>query len=236
MMSKFTYLTWRLVPEKIHFLFLLAHYGINPFNHFIGMPIESNNENLFDEYKKTLNRFNYSKDFIKKLEDGKERLISQGCLPLHPLKKWDNENAKRLNIDIENSSELASYNYSQPEYGYMKACINSDFIIVWDSTHRDESIMFTEKTWIPIFCGKPILFMYKSNALKLFKRKGYKSWPMLFDESYDSMINQEERMDMIAKQVVELQSKDKNYFQQAGVNCELNKLHSWRRGVKCEVF
>ena len=50
--------------------------------------------------------------------------------------------------------------------------MNSHYIIVWDSIHYIEdktALIFTEKTWIPIFCGKPILFMYRPGALQKFK-------------------------------------------------------------------
>jgi len=235
--SNFTYLTWRMIPEKIHFLFLLAHYGVDLEDNYIGMPVESNKETWYDEYKKSLDKFDYSKEFIEKLEDGKNKV--RNLLPLHPLKKWDDERAKQLNINLDNSSELASYKYGHLKwvgYGYMKACMHSKYVIVWESTHRDNSIMFTEKTWIPIFCGTPILFMYKPGALQKFKSHGYKSWPMIFDESYDKIESTEERLDMLARQVKELETKTDQYFQSAGLNSEWNKLWSWKRDIKNEVY
>ena len=50
--------------RKIHFLFLLAHYGVDLEDNYIGMPVESNKETWYDEYKKSLDKFDYSKEFI----------------------------------------------------------------------------------------------------------------------------------------------------------------------------
>ena len=122
----------------------------------------------------------------------------------------------------------------------MKACMNSHYIIVWDSIHYIEdktALIFTEKTWIPIFCGKPILFMYRPGALQKFKSHGYKSWPMIFDESYDKIESTEERLNMIAKQVYDLDiNANSAYFHKAGVNCEWNKLWSWKRNAKSAIY
>ena len=55
------------------------------------------------------------------------------------------------------------------------------------ATSNQSEIFVTEKTWINYAHGKPFILNANKNMLTwLDKYYGFKSFPMLFDESYDN--------------------------------------------------
>ena len=69
---------------------------------------------------------------------------------------------------------------------YEKCLIN----YVNESTSNESEIFITEKTWINYAHGRPFILNANKNMLTwLEKYYGFKSFPMLFDESYDNKDN-----------------------------------------------
>ena len=58
---------------------------------------------------------------------------------------------------------------------------------------------YSEKTFLPIFLGKPFIMVNSYKALYVLKKFGYKTFHPLIDESYDDISNDTERLLAIVK-------------------------------------
>lgn len=79
----------------------------------------------------------------------------------------------------------------------------ADFEII-SETHQDNigsSVFLTEKTFRSLFAGIPFMLFGNVGSLKLLQQLGYKTYPMLFDESYN---NQQTLLSMISLIVSEV--------------------------------
>jgi hypothetical protein len=103
-----------------------------------------------------------------------------------------------------------------------------DFTI--SSKVEDEDfIMFTEKIYRAIYNKRPFMVYGKYNYLNYFKSLGFKTYDMMFDESYDLLNNWQNRGRYIAKQVAIFCQKTTNekekLYKQAMITAEYNYQH-----------
>lgn len=74
---------------------------------------------------------------------------------------------------------------------------NSYYSLVTE-THTSKDILFiTEKTYKPILMGHPFMIIGNPNILSYLQRKGYFTFPELFDESYDNRLSTKDRLKII---------------------------------------
>lgn len=63
-------------------------------------------------------------------------------------------------------------------------------------------VFFTEKTYKAIACKHPFIIMGAKNSLKCLRDLGYKTFPNIFNESYDTISNDEERLLAIQREMI----------------------------------
>jgi hypothetical protein len=78
------------------------------------------------------------------------------------------------------------------------------FTIVGETNADDTSIFITEKTLKPIMNLHPFFVVGNPNTLKKLQELGFKTFSSIWDESYDSELNLENRIEMIISEVKKL--------------------------------
>ena len=105
-------------------------------------------------------------------------------------------------IDID-GNELDLDDRQQTKEMYM----NTYFSLVTES-HVDEDILFiTEKTYKPIVNLHPFIIAGSQGTLKYLRDCGYKTFPEIFDESYDEESDPEKRIFIILNEMERICSK-----------------------------
>ena len=89
---------------------------------------------------------------------------------------------------------------SKPNLYYNLACditisdYERTFISIISETLMDEDTLFiSEKTWKPIMVGHPFIILGNKDSLKYLKSLGYKTFDKWIDESYDDILDENER-------------------------------------------
>ena len=89
---------------------------------------------------------------------------------------------------------------------------NSYFSLISETETSDQCIFITEKTYKAIYAGHPFIIWGNPGTLTYLRSIGYKTFPTLFDESYDTELDPVKRLAMIlaeVKKFKDLDSKEK---------------------------
>lgn len=78
---------------------------------------------------------------------------------------------------------------------------NTAFSIVTESINTPGSLFVTEKTFKAILSMHPFMMVGSPGLIGFLKQQGYKSFDILFDEEYDSLIGLSDRIDSVVSQV-----------------------------------
>lgn len=119
---------------------------------------------------------------------------------------------KPMQIDIdgdEKQNDILSSNKSH--------YLNSYFSIVSETEVDNDVLFLTEKIFKPIAFYHPFLVWGQPKILKKLRSFGYQTFPEMFDESYDDITNNQQRLAMIIDQVerfinLDIEEKDKKFF------------------------
>ena len=71
--------------------------------------------------------------------------------------------------------------------------------LVSETNVNSDNLFFSEKTYKPIIAKQPFIIYGNPNALKYLKTIGFKTFDKWIDESYDTEVNFERRLDMVIK-------------------------------------
>ena len=115
----------------------------------------------------------------------------------------DPDNETKSNFDLD----LNQFNNIQNPY-YHTYCE-----IVTETVFDESTIQMSEKTFKPLFNLMPFIVVGSAGHLEKVKEFGYKTFPSIFDESYDLMEDDRQRMQMIKSEIKRV------------CNLSLNKLH-----------
>ena len=78
---------------------------------------------------------------------------------------------------------------------------NSYFSLISETETSDQCIFITEKTYKAIYAGHPFIIWGNPGTLTYLRSIGYKTFPTLFDESYDTELDPVKRLAMILAEV-----------------------------------
>lgn len=104
-----------------------------------------------------------------------------------------NECKKFFEINSSNISSSASADYDPADY---RQCF---FDLVLETIFLDNRIHLTEKILRPIALGKPFVVAAGPGSLETLRKYGFKTFEPYIDESYDSEVDPEKRMQMIVQ-------------------------------------
>jgi hypothetical protein len=112
--------------------------------------------------------------------------------------------------------EMADYNATRVE-------------VVLETLFDDPRLHLTEKSLRPIACGQPFILAGTAGSLEYLKSYGFKSFDYVWDESYDSIVDPQERLDAIVKLMANMAQWDSTTWQdkmsQAEKICQYNQAH-----------
>ena len=101
--------------------------------------------------------------------------------------------------------------------------------VVAETLYETEKIHLTEKTFQPIVAGQPFLTLSAPGTLKLLQYYGFHTFDHVWDESYDSVTDHDERMKLVVEQITKLNNLDQEQFQEVYNKCldvcEHNRNH-----------
>lgn len=162
----------------------------------------------------------------------KKNLINQGLFSLGKINiNLPNKDNDILNQIIENSPFIINNDLE-----YNLACnisiedYKKTFISIVTETIIDEDTLFlSEKIWKPIIIGHPFMIYGNVGTLKYLKSIGYKTFDKWIDESYDLESNEQERLNMIVREIYKLQKLTINQLKDIRNEmieiCDYNKRH-----------
>ena len=104
---------------------------------------------------------------------------------------------------IEPKSDRINMAYGQSDVSHY---LNSYFSIVTETNFEGEGgeLRLTEKTWKPVAYCHPFVLLGNAGSLVEFRKKGFRTFHPLIDESYDQVVDQAQRFDLIKKEVARL--------------------------------
>jgi hypothetical protein len=143
---------------------------------------ENDWNNLMSMTKQQLESYDEYEEVVAKLESLK---------PIYPLRIDD----RRDYLDSDHLTSEAPLIY--------KSRVESLFEVIPETLVTGEHF-FTEKTFFPIFMGKPFMMVNGKDALKGLRSLGYKTFHPLIDESYDEEPDTSLRLVKIMKELVRL--------------------------------
>jgi len=141
-----------------------------------------------------------------------EGIIDKGLVSLFQSDDFDNQTFESdvyksvqqnypFYIDEDDAERVSAFhNYLSVNTPY----IESLFTIVGETNADDTSIFITEKTLKPIMNLHPFFVVGNPNTLKKLQELGFKTFSSIWDESYDSELNLEKRIEMIISEVKKL--------------------------------
>ena len=95
--------------------------------------------------------------------------------------------------------EYTATSNSSAEYSWKD--INQSAIQVVAETIFDKRIHLTEKTLRPLACGQPFILVAGPNSLQYLKSYGFKTFSPWINESYDSELNPDKRLNMVVQEM-----------------------------------
>lgn len=140
-------------------------------------------------------------DYVKK-----HNLMEFGDISWHftenPSYEWKYWSPKVMTLDDEYKKNLNSYQTIPIQF-------NTTFMsLISESTLKSHFI--TEKTWMPVFFKKPFLIWGPSGIHEKFKSLGFKLYDDVFDYSFDSVDDDNTRLDMLMEEVKKLKNRNLN--------------------------
>ena len=169
-------------------------------------------------------------DFLSKL-DLDQFLYSygvEGSGSIDPFKRPQND--KYHSIGPPLLPDDLEMNYHVPS-GYNKYCLFElviECIPDWGAS-LGENLYITEKSYKPFFSGNPQLIYGNPGTLEQLRRAGFRTFPEIFDESYDTIIDNEKRAKLIKQQIISIQQltldQQVNMYQSVMDTVRYNRKH-----------
>jgi hypothetical protein len=129
----------------------------------------------------------------------KHNLLKYGSVTWHEPESdynWNHWNPSRLVLDETYMETLDSYKTLPNEFN------NTLFSLVAEST--PDTLFITEKTWTPILFNKPVLIVGAKDIHKRLESLGIEMYDELFDYSFDSRTDMQDRIDGIIANIQRL--------------------------------
>jgi hypothetical protein len=136
---------------------------------------------------------------------------------------------------IVRNKELENYFPEEQIDSHASANINLDdfnttgISIVCETVFDSSKVHLTEKTFQPIAVGNPFIMLSGAYSLRTLRRYGFKTFNDCWDESYDKILDSEERMDAVLKIVKYIagltRTEYASLYEKCIAICEHNQKH-----------
>jgi hypothetical protein len=195
--------------------------------------IELFNKDILKDFNYTFNNIMpYGNVIIYPPKEIKEHAISFGYVIDEKLHKWIDQIPYTLQGDNV-GNKLSNEIYDKMTASGINFVIESHFDPFWNF-HGDEHIGFkqfspafpTEKTYKAIGCGRPFIVASTPEFLKEFRQMGYKTFHPYIDETYDTIVNDQDRMTAIINEIERISKLPTDKFNKLIAECEKIAQHN----------
>ena len=132
-------------------------------------------------------------------------------------------------LDQEDADTVAQMNNI---FGNKKMWLDTYFSIVSETSVSKHHAFITEKTVKPIMYFHPFIIWGNPFSLKFLKGLGFETFPEFFDESYDTIIDEDKRLSHIVENVEMLCSKDIREIHNLYQSVKPKLLHNYNLLIK----
>jgi hypothetical protein len=134
------------------------------------------------------------------------------------------------NVDQQVDDQFVKYKLFDDEWGeiYLKAepYIDSYFSVVTETVFNYPYSFRTEKIWKPIAMGHPFIAVSNQGYYRDLHNLGFQTFGHVIDESFDSIENNQDRLERIAQVIEDLCRQDLASFLKECYNvCKYNQQH-----------
>lgn len=77
----------------------------------------------------------------------------------------------------------------------------------WFKNTHPEYVFITEKTWKAVLWCQPFIIVGNAGSLSVLQERGFYTFPEIFDESYDEILDTNERMQKVASEIYRISQK-----------------------------
>jgi len=145
----------------------------------------------------------------------KEKLLSKGLVSANDYgahiprieNKWPDQRAMEEARKLLPLLVYETANNEQEDLYYINRIMDQIYLDTWVTviseasfSDADETVFISEKTFKPIACKHPFIFLGNRGSLKKLKEMGYKTFHPFIDESYDEL-STFDRFDAIIKEI-----------------------------------
>lgn len=134
------------------------------------------------------------------------------------INEWlSHEGLETLFKTLDTKSSVTGKNAWAPKAEILQYYNQTDISVITETQYFPNSVntydlMFTEKVFRPIFLGHPFIVLSVPGYLEGLKQLGYRTFGNVFDESYDSIKDDIERMEAVATELERLNSLSNKDF------------------------
>ena len=118
--------------------------------------------------------------------------------------------AKELNkIDLPKHLDLLNFDWRQSVNVNLHSLFKQAYFSVVTETSIDKNLCFiTEKTFKPIINGHPFIIIGNPGTLDTLRRWGYKTYNNIFNETYDTITDENTRLEFINNEILRISNMD----------------------------
>jgi hypothetical protein len=143
----------------------------------------------------------------------------------------------KKNSNLESDQGYVKYELFNNDWGeiylYDKPYLDTHFSLVTETVFDYPYSFRTEKIWKPVCIGHPFIAVANQGFYKDFQNLGFKTFGNLIDESFDTLDNNDQRLERIAQEVEWLCKQDLAKFTEEAYNvCKYNQEHLAEMSVR----
>lgn len=159
--------------------------------------------------KKLVNDNCYYSFYDSNLADGGLPIVEQQSVEKYNnlIDNFDLVKTLRLNFDPTriNPADLRSEDFYLFQDSYFSIIPETIYYRQqFNDGTKEQSIFFSEKTYKPIVLLQPFILLAAENSLKALRERGFKTFQPYIDETYDTIEDDDLRMDYIVNEVIRL--------------------------------
>jgi hypothetical protein len=120
------------------------------------------------------------------------------------------------------TNSLKSYNFDDPYNSKISYLMQDSAINIALETHifeQENGVTLTEKIYKPILLKRPFIVYGMPNILSMLRKEGFRTFDGIIDESYDNIIDPDERRLSLVKEIVRLNNLNKVEFEDVLKKC-----------------
>lgn len=167
-----------------------------------------------------------------------DKAIYSLLMPLHQnnfkklqdLEKYKPIVSQKIPLEIDTQNRIKTLDGFHTGNTFLKEnYLDSYFNIVTETCFAEGQVFFTEKILKPLMCLQPFIVLSSPNYLKKIKQLGFKTFDSIWDESYDEIQDNEDRLIKIFRLILKisrwsLEECEKNYKSVLDI-CIYNRNH-----------